>query len=87
MSGGALNVCQGFALSCFVKVFKEAVIVGRGSGFVDLWHRPKETVASHGDGVCASEGRSTGQNVIDWALMLFAGTAEGFQIVFLTCSP
>ena len=48
-------------MKIFEEALQEAIIAGQESGcFVDLWRRPKETVASHGDGgVCASEGRNT----------------------------
>ena len=52
--------CPVFRVKIFEEALQEAIIAGQESGcFVDLWRRPKETVASHGSGICASEGIST----------------------------
>ena len=53
--------CPVFKVKIFEEALQLAIIAGRESGcFVDLWRRPKETVANHGDsGVCVSEGKST----------------------------
>ena len=50
-----------FQSEIFEEALQEAKIAGRESDcFVDLWRRPKETVASQGgSGVCASEGKYT----------------------------
>ena len=50
-----------FRVNIFEEALQEAIITGRESGcFVDLGHRPKETLAKHGGGgVCASEGKCT----------------------------
>ena len=50
-----------FRVNIFEEALQEAIITGRESGcFVDLRHRPKETLAKHGGGgVCASEGKCT----------------------------
>ena len=83
--------CPVFRVKIFEEALQRAIVAGRESGcFVDLWRRPKETVASHsGGGVCSGEGKSTqsrtechtlGLNVTCW-------NCRGFQVVVPTWRP